>query len=39
MNASVAIQVLPTLPDKELVPVVDKVIEYIQISILVQMEF
>ena len=30
MNASVAIQVLPTLPDKELVPVVDKVIEYIQ---------
>ena len=24
MNASVAIQVLPTLPDKELVPVVDK---------------
>ena len=23
MNASVAIQVLPTLPDKELVPVVD----------------
>ena len=30
MNASVAIQVLPTLADKELVPVVDKVIEYIQ---------
>ena len=30
MNASVAIQVLPTLPDKELVPVVDKVIEFIQ---------
>ena len=24
MNASVAIQVLPTLPDKELVPVVDQ---------------
>lgn len=30
MNASVAIQVLPTLPDDELVPVVDKVIEYIK---------
>lgn len=30
MNASVAIQVLPTLPDDKLVPVVDKVIEYIK---------
>ena len=35
MNASVAIQVLPTLPDKELVPVVDKVIEYIDKYLLV----
>lgn len=30
MYASVAIQILPTLPDEELVPVVDKVIEYIK---------
>ncbi|NLK93735.1 MAG: thiamine-binding protein [Clostridiales bacterium] len=30
MNASVAIQVLPTLPDDKLVPVVDEVIKYIK---------
>ena len=30
MNASVAIQVLPALPDDELIPVVDAVIDYIK---------
>ena len=30
MNASVAIQVLPSVPDGQLIPVVDKVIDYIK---------
>ena len=30
MNASVAIQVLPSVPDDQLIPVVDKVIDYIK---------
>ncbi|WP_244833329.1 thiamine-binding protein [Clostridium sp. BJN0001] len=30
MNASVAIQILPTVPDDKLIPIVDKVIEYIK---------